>query len=203
MRTTSTRAAAAAAGLAITAVLVTSCSQAKETPKESASNSGQATTSAAATTASSAAESPAAAKNTLFYPTREEALFSIEAPADWTVGKIEEAGDFGSIESPNGSVLEFRAQKFETDAETDKEVDSIVESTLGFLNENYHDVQLDEPKSETMDGQPGSQLTGTGKDKDGNAVKFLSAMIALGPNTLAEVWAAVFPEGNKIGRAHV
>ena len=33
-------------------------------------------------------------------------------------------------------------------------------------------------------------------DKDGNAVKFLSAMIFLGPTSIAEIWAAVFPEGS-------
>lgn len=123
-------------------------------------------------------------------------MFSIEAPADWKVGKIEQVGDFGSVESANGSVLQFRAQKFATDAQTRQEIDAIVDSTRGFLKDNYTDVQLDNPEEITVEGRPGMQLAGTGKDKAGNAVKFLSAMIMLGPNSLTEIWAAVFPEGN-------
>ena len=40
------------------------------------------------------------------------------------------------------------------------------------------------------------ECNGTGKDKDGNQVKFLSAIITLAPKSIAEIWAAVFPEGN-------
>ena len=131
---------------------------------------------------------------TLHYPTEDESMFSIETPADWKVSTIEEVGDFGSLESPNGSILQFRAVELETEDEAKKEVDSIFDSTGEFLQENYTDIQLQDPQEITVHGQPGAQLIGTGKDKDGNAVKFLSAMIALGPKKVAEIWAAVFPE---------
>jgi hypothetical protein len=65
-----------------------------------------------------------------------------------------------------------------------------------FLKENYTDVKLDDPTDTVVQGRPAMELTGTGKDKDGNAVQFLSAVIALGPLSVAEIWAAVFPEGN-------
>jgi hypothetical protein len=132
---------------------------------------------------------------TLHYPTPDATMFGIEAPVDWKVTEIEEVGDFGSLESENGSVLQFRAQEFETEDEAKKEIDAIFDSTGEFLKENYTDIKLDDPKEVTVEGQPGSQLTGTGKDKDGNAVQFLSAMIALGPKSVAEIWAAVFTEG--------
>lgn len=132
---------------------------------------------------------------TLHYPDQDKSMFSIDAPADWKVTEIEEVGDFGSLESENGSVLQFRAQQFDTEDEAKKEIDSIFDSTGDFLKDNYTDIKLDEPKQVTVEGQPGAQLTGTGKDKDGNAVQFLSAMIALGPKSIAEIWAAVFPEG--------
>lgn len=132
---------------------------------------------------------------TLHYPTQDASMFSIDAPSDWTVSEIKDTGEFGSLESENGSVLQFRAQEFGTDEEAKKEIDSIFDSTADFLKDNYTDIKLDEPKEVTVDGQPGAQLTGTGKDKDGNAVQFLSAMIALGPKSIAEIWAAVFPEG--------
>lgn len=131
---------------------------------------------------------------TLHYPTQDATMFSIDAPADWEVTEIEAVGDFGSLESENGSVLQFRAQEFETEDEAKQEVDSIVESTFEFLQENYTDINLEDPKEITIEGQPGMQVAGVGKDKDGNAVQFLSATIVLGPKTVAEVWAAVFPE---------
>lgn len=132
---------------------------------------------------------------TLHYPTQDTTMFSIDAPADWEVTEIQEVGDFGSLESENGSVLQFRAQEFETEDEAKNEIDSIVESTFEFLQDNYTDINLEDPKDVTIEGQPGMQVTGVGKDKEGNAVQFLSAIIALGPKTVAEVWAAVFPEG--------
>jgi len=132
---------------------------------------------------------------TLHYPTQDETMFSIDAPADWEVTEIESVGDFGSLESENGSVLQFRAQEFDSEDEAKQEVDSVVESTFEFLQENYTDINLEDPKEVTIEGQPGMQVTGTGKDKDGNAVQFLSAIVALGPKTVAEIWAAVFPEG--------
>jgi len=132
---------------------------------------------------------------TLHYPTQDQTMFSIEAPADWEVTEIQEVGDFGSLESENGSVLQFRAQEFDTEDEAKQEVDSIVESTFEFLQENYTDINLEDPKEITIEGQPGMQVTGVGKDKEGNAVQFLSATIVLGPKKVAEVWAAVFPEG--------
>ncbi len=60
-------------------------------------------------------------------------------------------------------------------------------STPGFLQENYTNIQLDDPEEITIEGQSGSQLSGTAKDKEGNAVKFLSAMLLLGPTTDAEI----------------
>jgi hypothetical protein len=203
------RTTAAAAGLAIAVTLAAGCSQTKEATKDavsSASSVGSSAASAAETSASSAAGAaetsagfaPGALTDvtTLYYPAQEGSVFSVDAPAGWTVAEIEQFGDFGSLESGNGSVLEFRAQNFDTEAETEKEVDSIVDGTFEFLKENYTDVKLGDPTEVTIEGKPGMELTGTGKDKSGNEVQFLSAIIALGPKSIAEIWAAVFPEGN-------
>lgn len=135
-----------------------------------------------------------AGTKTLHYPTQDQSMFSIEAPSGWEVSEIDEVGDFGSLESENGSVLQFRAVECESEAEAKQEIDAIFDSTAEFLEENYTDIQLDEPKEITINGHPGAQLTGTGKDKDGTPVQFLSAMIALGPTTVSEVWAAAYAE---------
>jgi hypothetical protein len=197
MTTTRTRTTAAAVGLAIAASLVTSCSQTKEATKDvasSASSAASSTTSAASATTSS--ENFAAGTTTLYYPQQPGAMFSIEAPSNWTVGKIDQVGDFGSLESPNGAILQFRAQNYDTEDAASKEIESIVDSTMTFLQDNYTEINLDDPVEVTAGGQPGTELAGTGKDKDGNPVKFLSAIIVLGPQSLAEIWAAVLPEGN-------
>ena len=196
-----TRTTAAAVGLAIAATLVTSCSQTKEATKDIASSASSAVspaTSAASSAASAttSSENFAAGTTTLYYPQQQEAMFSIEAPSNWTVGKIDEVGDFGSLESPNGAILQFRAQNYDTEDAALKEIESIVDSTTTFLEDNYTEIKLDDPLDVTAGGQQGTELAGTGKDEDGNPVKFLSAIIVLGPQSLAEIWAAVFPDGN-------
>ncbi len=203
-RITAIRLTAAAGGLAIAATLVGGCSQTKESAKEAVSSASSVSSavSAAETAASSAvgeAGAQAAAAGdvtTLYYPDESTAMFSVDAPADWVVTGIDQVGDFGTIESENGSVLEFRAQNYDTETEAEAEAGAIVESTFEFLKENYTDVKLDDPTDTVVQGRPAMELTGTGKDKDGNAVQFLSAVIALGPLSVAEIWAAVFPEGN-------
>jgi hypothetical protein len=197
MTTTLTRTTAAAVGLAIAASLVTSCSQTKEATKDVASSASSAASSAtSAASATTSSENFAAGTTTLYYPQQPGAMFSIEAPSNWTVGKIDQVGDFGSLESPNGAILQFRAQNYDTEDAASKEIESIVDSTMTFLQDNYTEINLDDPVDVTAGGQPGTELAGTGKDKDGNPVKFLSAIIVLGPQSLAEIWAAVLPEGN-------
>ena len=197
MPTTLTRTTAAAVGLAIAATLVTSCSQTKEATKDAASPASSAVASAtSAASATTSSENFAAGTTTLYYPQQPGAMFSIEAPSDWTVGKIDQVGDFGSLESPNGAILQFRAQNYDTEDAASKEIESIVDSTMTFLQDNYTEINRDDPVDVTAGGQPGTELAGTGKDKDGNPVKFLSAIIVLGPQSLAEIWAAVLPEGN-------
>lgn len=193
-----TRATAVAACLAAAATFTVSCSKTQEATKEAVSSATSAASSAAsaASSAATSAATAAAGMTTLYYPEEQGAMFSIVAPDNWKVGKIDQVGDFGSLESADGSVLQFRAQSFGSDEETKKEIDAIADSTKEFLQTNYTDIQLDDPKDITVDGQPGLELAGVGKDKAGNAVKFMSAMIFLGPQSLAEIWAAVFPEGN-------
>lgn len=178
------RAIAGAVGLVLATTVAVGCSPTKNAAQD------------AATSVTSAASSVVAGGTaTLYYPDEQDAMFSITAPSGWTVGKIDKVGDFGSIESKNGSVLQFRGVKYETEAEAREQIDAIADSTTGFLNDNYTDITLDEPKDVTVNGQPAAQLSGTGKDKDGNAVTFLSAIVVLGPRSLAEVWAAVVPGG--------
>ena len=202
MNVTTVRSTAVAAGLAIAVTLAAGCSQTKEATKSavsSASSVGSSAASSAAsaveTAASSATGAPASA-TTLYYPAQEGSVFSVDVPGNWEVTQIEQFGDFTDLRSENGSVLSFRAQNFDTEEETKTEAESIVDSTLEFLKENYTDITLGDPTDVTFGGKPGLEITGTGKDEDGNAVKFLSTIIVLGSKSIAEIWAAVLPEGN-------
>jgi len=131
---------------------------------------------------------------TLHYPTEDESMFTIKAPGDWEVTGIDEVGDFGSLESENGSILQFRALECENEEDLKAEIDTISESTVEFLQENYTDIELGDVQEIQIDGMPAFQLAGDGKDKDGDDVKFVSAIIILGPSTIAEVWAAAYAE---------
>ena len=135
-----------------------------------------------------------AATQTLHYPTEDESMFTIEAPTDWKVTGIDEVGEFGSLESENGSILQFRAIECENEEDAKAEIDSISESTVKTLEENYSDVKLGEVTELDFSGRPGFQLSGEGKDKDGEKVEFGSFTIVLGPTTIAEIWAAAYPE---------
>lgn len=195
---TRARTAVVTAVIALAATSAVSCSQTKEASKEAASSATSVASSAAsaASSAVGAAPSSATGMTTLYYPEQQGALFSIEAPDSWKVGTIDQVGDFGSVESDNGAILQFRAQTYDTDAQANQEIDAIADSTTNFLKDNYTDIKLEDPQEVTINGRPGVQLAGTGKDMDGNAVQFLSAMIFLGPTSIAEIWAAVLPEGN-------
>ncbi len=138
---------------------------------------------------------------TLHYPTEDESMFFITAPADWEVTGIDEVGEFGSIESENGSILQFRAVECETEEEFMAEMASITESTIETLEENYSDVALGEVKELDVNGRRGFQLSGEGKDEDGNPVQFGSFTIILGPTTIAEIWAAAYPEDKAVAEA--
>ncbi|MFM8599677.1 MAG: hypothetical protein ACKOB8_11850 [Mycobacterium sp.] len=198
MSTRAVSTAVVTAVIALAAVSAASCSQTKEATKEAASSATSIGSSAASAASSAVSGAPdsATGMTTLYYPQQQGALFSIEAPASWKVGTIDQVGDFGSVESENGAILQFRAQTYDTDAQANQEIDAIADSTTNFLKDTYTDITLDDPAEVTINGRPGVQLAGNGKDKDGNAVKFVSAMIFLGPTSIAEIWAAVLPEGN-------
>ena len=135
-----------------------------------------------------------AGTQTLHYPTEDDSMFTIKAPGDWKVTGIDEVGEFGSLVSENGSILQFRAVECKNEEETQAEIDTIYDSITEFLQESYTDVKLGKVTELDFSGRPGFQLSGEGKDKNGEKVEFGSFTIVLGPTTIAEVWAAAYPE---------
>jgi len=194
----------AAACLAVTATFAVGCSKTQEAAKDVATSAASVASSAPSKAAMPEGQADggaalAAGMTTLYYPEQQGAVFSVIAPDDWTVTKADQVGDFVSLESVNGSILQFRERAFSTEDQGTKEVDSIVASTLDFIDNSYTDINLSDPDNITVDGQPGFAFTGDGKDKDGSAVKFLSATIVLDTARVVEIWAAVYGEGNNDG----
>lgn len=102
---------------------------------------------------------------TLHYPTEDESMFTIKAPGDWEVTGIDEVGEFGSLESENGSILQFRAIECENEKEMEAEIEAISESLVEFLGENYTDIELGDVQELEIEGMPAFQLGGTGKTR--------------------------------------
>ncbi|MGA1540139.1 MAG: hypothetical protein ACO39C_06930 [Chthoniobacterales bacterium] len=130
----------------------------------------------------------------LHYPTEDQSIFTIQAPGDWEVTGIDAVGEFGSLQSENGSVLQFRAIECGSEDDAIAEIDAIAESTIAHLTGSFTDIKLGDVEELEIEGMPAFQLIGDGKDEEGNDVRFLSAMIILGPTTVAEVWAAAYAE---------
>jgi hypothetical protein len=135
-----------------------------------------------------------AESKTLHYPEQDKSMFTIATPDDWKVTEIEEVGDFGSLESENGSILQFRAIECENEEDAKAEIDSISESTVKFLEENYTDIELGDVAESEMQGAAAFEVSGTAKDKEGDDVAILTCTVVLGKTTIGEVWAAVYPE---------
>ena len=97
--------------LAVTATFGVGCARTQEATKEAVSSATSAASSAAgaATSAATSAATAPAGTTTYYYPDQQSAMFSVVGPDDWTVGKIEQVGDFGSLERANGAVVQFRA----------------------------------------------------------------------------------------------
>lgn len=126
----------------------------------------------------------ALASQTIFYPTKEHADFSVTVPDNWELKEAEGEGGFFDLNGPTGALVSMR-----TIPGTAEDVDDAVKETTEWLDKNYKDVQLSEPK-----GEKGKSFKagGTGKDKgDGHEVTFALAWVRLNDKTVIEVWACV------------
>jgi hypothetical protein len=122
---------------------------------------------------------------TLGYPDMDNPSFLVDVPDDWEVTAGDGEGDFAHVNSDSGVYLAFRT--LEAGEDSGK---AAMEDTIVYVQENYQDVQLSEPKEFQQDGMPAFLIDGSGKDAEGADVIFAMAWIKLQEGLLAEIWFA-------------
>jgi|JI10StandDraft_1071094.scaffolds.fasta_scaffold401656_2 hypothetical protein len=137
---------------------------------------------------------PAAAV-TIGYPSTDHASFLVDVPSDWEVSPGEEEGDFVDVNSDSGVYLAFRTIEGSEDA-----MQGAIEDTVAYLQENYKNVTVGDPKDVKQAGLEGFLMDGEGKDEDGTAIVFRAAWLALADGTIGEIWFAA-PASDKAGIA--
>jgi hypothetical protein len=138
--------------------------------------------------------SPAEA-GTLGYPTTDHASFLVEIPDSWEVTPGEEIGDYVHVNSPSGVYLAFRTMPASESA-----MDDSIDEAIAYLEANYDNVAVDEPRDAKQAGLEGFYMDGSGKDADGTAVSFRMAFLALDDGSIGEIWFAA-PAKDKAGIA--
>jgi len=126
-----------------------------------------------------------ASAKSVAYPGGGHTSFMVDVPDHWTITPGKEAGDYMDLESGNGVLMEMRT----LDATHEALQEAIADSEK-FINENYEGVELNPVQNSEMNGLKYSFVTGTGKDKEGNAVKLAMGWFKLKDGTLGEIWYA-------------
>lgn len=126
-----------------------------------------------------------AAPVTLYYPTEDEADFSVVVPGNWELEQADEEGGFFTVTGPTGAQLSFRT--VETD---DDEIDAAIDQSVDWVFANYSRVKLDDPEDIVQNGMEGFNMTGTARS-EGRPVIIVMAWLALKRSHLAEVIVVV------------
>jgi hypothetical protein len=117
------------------------------------------------------------------YPTADHASFIIDAPNSWKLEPAEEEGDFFQLEGPTGALFSFR-----TIEGSKKSLDKAIDESVKELNKRFSDMQLGDAQDWKPDGLTGLYAVGTGKAKDGTAVKVGVGWVAVNDGKIAEMW---------------
>lgn len=131
----------------------------------------------------------------LGYPSTDHASFLVDLPDSWEVTPGEEVGDFVDVNSESGVYLAFR-----TIEGSESAMQEAIEDSVGYLKENYKNVNVGEPVDAHQAGLTGFYMDGTGKDEEGTAIVFRMAWLALKDGHIGELWFAA-PADDKAGIA--
>jgi hypothetical protein len=121
--------------------------------------------------------------DTISYPTTDHPSFEIQAPKTWKLKPAEEEGDFFEIDGPSGALFSFRTIEGSKEALNDA-----IDESVKDIDKQFKDVQLGEAKDWTPDGLKGMYAVGSGKDKDGSAIRVGVGWVALNDGKIAEMW---------------
>ncbi len=136
----------------------------------------------------------AASAGIIAYPTAQKPSFVVDVPDAWELEPAEEEGGFFTVTGPTGVVLSFRAVG-------GGDLDGAIEESIGFIQENYSNVNLEPAKEAQQHGLSGAFAMGQGKDKStGKASVFAVAWFELKDGSIGEIWYAA-DAGDKAGAA--
>ncbi len=132
------------------------------------------------------------AQQTVFYPNKEDAIFSLTAPDSWFFSEPEDGVDYYTLSTQQGTVIYFRA------------IDGTEENSREFFNDSaeylkslYVEAILEAPVTETHHGNTVITTRGTGKDEDDTNYRIGLNMFILPTGSIAEIWFEANAEEHK------
>lgn len=126
---------------------------------------------------------------TLGYPSVDKASFLVDLPDDWTVEPGEGVGDYVHVSSESGVYLAFR-----TVEASDNAMQDAIKESIAFLQDNYKNAKVGDPKEIKQAGLDGFVMDGVGEDSEGTAVVFRMAWVALKDGHVGEIWFVAFSD---------
>lgn len=124
----------------------------------------------------------ASADVTVSYPSKENPVFSIDAPDDWEFEAGTKDNPYCTL-SKGDTTLYFR-----TVEGTEAKLNEAIEETYDYVKETYPKAALPQPKEMKIDGKDALVAQGSGKDEDGVATTFGFAWVFVSADHIAEVW---------------
>jgi hypothetical protein len=119
---------------------------------------------------------------TVSYPSKENPVFTVEAPDDWEFEAGDKDDPYCTL-TKGDTVLYFR-----TVEGTEEKLGEAIEETYEYVKETYPKAKLPKPKELKIDGKDALVASGSGKDEDGVATTFGFAWIFVSGDHIAEVW---------------
>jgi hypothetical protein len=146
-----------------------------------------AATNSTATPAASPTAAPASGSSqTIAYPSKDHALFTVTAPGNWKLEPAEAEGGFFNLNAPTGGQVAFRSVPG-----TEDDLKAAIDETMQFVRDNFSDVQLKAPQRTPE----GFFVTGSGKDKSsGSDTVFQMEWKVMKNGNIAEIWVAEGPD---------
>jgi hypothetical protein len=132
----------------------------------------------------------ASADITIFYPSEEKAVFTIQAPEGWEFEAGTQEDPYCTL-SKDDTVLWFRTVEGNEDA-----LDEAIEETYEYVKETYPKATLPTPEKTKIDGKVAVAAAGNGKDTEGTPTQFGFAWVFIGEDKIAELWFEV-PDTDK------
>jgi hypothetical protein len=124
-----------------------------------------------------------AAAETMAYPTAADARYLLDIPAGWEAEPAEEMGGFMNISGPSGVLISLRF--LPADEYT---LGELMQEAVDFMQQNYTEVRLTEPKSDGAMHQNGAVAK-----LDGDTMVLANSWLVQ-PATITELRIAAAPD---------